>query len=368
MTVSISNKVPGIKRTLAGLGVLLMLATWVSHAAATNAVTPPAEQSARLSAADGRLLSERGRWYLSFDNDLFAPKNRDQDYTYGINFAYTSDSIGRQPLPELLAHLDDSLGLEGERRAKTLEFGLYGFTPANVESSEADQEDRPYASLVYVSTSSESMDWTNQVVLRSQLTLGVLGLDLVGNVQNLTHRTTNGTEAGGWSHQISDGGEPTFRYSLARQQLVETGLLHTELKHTLAASVGYLTEVSWSLGVRTGNISTTWHSFKPEVKNYAESLASQKSKTPENYFWAGLSVKARAYNAFLQGQFRESDVVYTYDELRPFVLEAWAGYTHEFASGYHINYGLRGHTSEIREGKGDRNVIWGGIMVGKSLI
>lgn len=370
MTVSLITLLLGRRCSLV-LGGLLILVTGLSHAAVNNAVAPDDEKSSRLdlSALTSPVTTTSdGRWYLSFDNDLFAPKNRDQDYTYGINFAYASDSLKGTPFTRLLADIDKKVGLKEDREAKTLEFGLYGFTPANVESDQANYNDRPYASLVYASTTSESMDWDKQVVLRSQLTVGVLGLSLVGDIQNMTHRLTNGTEAEGWGHQISNGGEPTFRYSLARQQRIQTGLAHTEFKHTLAASIGYLTEVSWSLGVRTGSISTTWHSFKPEVKNYAESLSSQRSKSAENYFWAGLSVKARAYNAFLQGQFRNSEVTYDIGELRPLMVEAWAGYTHEFVNGYHINYGLRGHTSEISEGDGDRNVIWGGIMVGKTLI
>ncbi|TVZ39738.1 hypothetical protein P886_4146 [Alteromonadaceae bacterium 2753L.S.0a.02] len=347
---------------------MIVLVSFQVYAASDNAVLSGEEKYSRLKLLDTSEIKRDARWYVSFDNDFFAPKNRDQDYTYGINFAYAADELAGHIFSRLLGNIDRQLGLDGDRRAKTLEFGLYGFTPANVESPLPDYDDRPYASLVYFSTTSESMDWENQIVLRSQLTLGVLGLDLVGDVQNFSHRMVGGAEAQGWSHQISNGGEPTFRYSLARQQRIATSLDHVEFKHTLAASIGYVTEVSWSLGVRTGRISTEWHSFKPEVKNYAESVASQRSRAPENYFWAGMAIKARGYNAFLQGQFRESEVRYDYGDLRPMVLEAWAGYTHEFCNGYHLNYGLRGHTSEIRNGAGDRNVIWGGIMLGKAFL
>ncbi len=310
-----------------------------------------------------------GRWYMSFDNDLLSPKNRDQDYTYGISFGYASPELGSRGLSKVQSSLDTLLGLPAKNlRGSAFEFGFYGFTPSNVQSSEANYTDRPYSSLVYVSTTAERLNWEKQSVLRSQLTLGALGLDLVGDLQNMTHRFTGGHEAQGWHNQISNGGEATFRYSIARTKLLKADASNLELKHTASASLGYITEASWSISSRIGKIATPWHSFKPEIKNYAESRGAKRSKSPESYFWLGSSIKLRGYNAFLQGQFRHSEVTYDHQQLRPVVVEAWAGYTHELRSGYHINYGLRGHSSEIKEGDGDRNVIWGGVMFGSRLL
>jgi len=320
-----------------------------------------------LSIPESRL--DDGRWYVSFDNDFFAPKNRDQDYTYGINFAYASSEVSDWTSSQVLKGLDNVLGLKADKTlaGHSFEFGLYGFTPSNVDSAEPKDTDRPYSSLVYAAATAERLNWADQSLIRTQLTLGILGLDAVGDLQNMTHRLTGGVEAEGWHNQVSNGGEPTFRYSLSRSKLMGSGAGNVEARHTAQASVGYITEVSWGLTARVGRISTPWHSFKPEVKNYAESLARKESRVPESYFWLGAAVKLRAYNAFLQGQFRDSIVTYNHDELRPAVLEVWAGYTHEFASGLHLNYGLRGHTSEIKEGDGDRNVIWGGIVFGRKL-
>ncbi len=78
-------------------------------------------------------------------------------------------------------------------------------------------------------------------------------------------------------------------------------------------------------------------------------------------------MKLRAYNVFLQGQFRGSALTYEYKQLRPVVFEMWLGYNHELSNGYYVNYSLRGHTSEIKDGAGDRNMIWGGVVVGRKL-
>jgi hypothetical protein len=140
-----------------------------------------------------------------------------------------------------------------------------------------------------------------------------------------------------------------------------------EIKSTLQASVGYLTEASWSLSLRNGDIYSPWSSFNPELISYGEksTYTSNVAPTNEHYFWAGITFKLRAYNAFLQGQFRESDVTYDHNELRPLVAEAWAGYTYAFKQGFRFSYVLRGQTSEIKDGEGDRDVLWGSLIFSK---
>ncbi|MCP4769762.1 MAG: lipid A deacylase LpxR family protein [Gammaproteobacteria bacterium] len=79
-------------------------------------------------------------------------------------------------------------------------------------------------------------------------------------------------------------------------------------------------------------------------------------------------MKARAYNVFLQGQFKDSEVTYDSDELNHGIVEAWVGYTVALKGGYSFTYSIRGHTSELKHGTGDRNVVWGGLLITKSFI
>jgi len=69
----------------------------------------------------------------------------------------------------------------------------------------------------------------------------------------------------------------------------------------------------------------------------------------------------------LQGQFRNSSVSYDPNELRPLLVEAWMGYTFAFKKGYRISYVLRGHSSEVEQGAGDRNLVWGGVIIAYSI-
>jgi len=48
------------------------------------------------------------------------------------------------------------------------------------------------------------------------------------------------------------------------------------------------------------------------------------------------------------------------------IIEAWAGYTVALTDGYSFTYSLRGHTSELKQGAGDRNIVWGGLLVSKT--
>jgi hypothetical protein len=310
--------------------------------------------------------SYSNRWAVGFDNDFLVPGSRDQDYTYGLSILHTGVDLDGELYFAPLNLIEGMLGLDpGSRQA--VEFGLYGFTPEDIEQSEADPNDRPYASLVYAATRSERIYPLRGTVISSQLTVGILGLDMVGDLQKGMHSVIDGDTPQGWRHQISDGGEPTFRYSLARQQLLGDPTDRLEVKHTQSVSVGYITEASWGLSLRTGQLNSPWHNFHPEQASYAETSTQLTNRSVERFFWAGIAVKARLYNTFLQGQWRDSAVEYSSSDLRHLIIEAWVGYTHGFPNGVFVSYGLRGHTSEIRHGKADRNVVWGGIMVGRNL-
>lgn len=314
-------------------------------------------------------------WALAIDNDILALGGRDQDYTYGLNFTYSGSAAKETwiSLDQPLTAVDGLLGLDKLSpqgiNNHSIEVGLFGFTPEDIDVVQANQNDRPYASLVYVSSSREQVDLANQVAWKTTLTLGALGLNFVGEFQNQIHDQLDGNQALGWNNQISDGGELTARYALARQQYLGTVFGNTEVKSTLQASVGYLTEASWSLSIRGGKYHTPWSSFNPELASYGEksTYTTSASKINEHYFWGGVAIKARAYNAFLQGQFRDSAVTYNHNELNPVVIEAWLGYTVAFAEGYRVSYVLRGHSSEIKAGAGDRNLVWGGLILAKTL-
>lgn len=316
----------------------------------------------------------KSSWAVAFDNDILVPGSRDQDYTYGINLTFTGKQIENQraSVHQSVDWINEHIGLNdltnSAIEASKIEYGLYGFTPEDISQSVALQSDRPYFSLAYVSSTREYYQPHRQVSWQTTLTLGILGLEIVGDIQEQVHSSYGGTQPKGWDHQISDGGELTARYSISRQSLLAGRDSGLELKSSVQGSLGYITEMSWSLSSRAGKISSPWVSFNPELTSYGEkSIPDARVKVSEQYAWAGVSFKLRAYNAFLQGQFKDSEVTYQSNELNHAIVEAWLGYTMSLSNGYSFTYSIRGHTSELKHGTGNREVIWGGVLISKTI-
>jgi hypothetical protein len=79
-----------------------------------------------------------------------------------------------------------------------------------------------------------------------------------------------------------------------------------------------------------------------------------------------MRLKARAYDAFLQGQFRHSDLTYGEGDLNPVLGEAWAGVEFRSASGWAVQYLARWQSAELRSGVGSRSFLWGSVAIAKS--
>ena len=317
-------------------------------------------------------------WALYVDNDLFALRDSDKDYTGGVSLTLSGERARQYPisLDSALAFVDDSTGFESfragsDRNAHSIEFGFTVFTPENITETTTQADDRPYASLLYLSNTRESIDFKSDTALISSFSVGVLGSKLVSEVQTQVHKAFGSEEPVGWENQISNGGELTAKYSIAKQSLFHFSYhkdYNFEVSTTTQASVGYLTEASFGLAARVGDFDTPWYSFRPQFNDYSEksaSLAGSAQPTDELYFWGGFNVHLRAYNAFLQGQFRDSEHTFNSSQVRYFVADAWMGVTKQFSSGWRLSYLLRGQSSEVRSGNADRAVVWGGFIVSK---
>lgn len=312
---------------------------------------------------------------LSTDNDLFAPTQTDRDYTAGVAITYASNSeeFISNPVSRVSQVLDGYvlpyLGGQVEKPQSTaLEFGVYGFTPEEIKESAINRNDRPYSSLAYLSSSQSYQTLGADAGWTTSMTVGVLGLDVFKSGQNAVHKVVGSERARGWGHQISNGGEPTFRYSAAYHQYLDASQPNQQFKVTYFGSVGYLTELGAALVFRDGLISSPDNRFNPELMAYGERAPGVSAPGGrEHYFWGGMSVKARAYNAFLQGQFRDSDHELDANDLNILLAEVWAGYTHSFLAGTELSYVLRVQSSEIKDGTGNRTLAWGGLVFSKRL-
>ena len=319
---------------------------------------------------------------IVFDEHLLTNGSRDEDYDGGgeVTLSGQHGGILGRTLDRALGFIDRTTC--AGRRFSSGEWtsthafaaGLLIFTPADLADGRVDHGDRPYASLFFVSVGRRYTNPGAIVTYDSSLTVGILGLRAAEGVQSVLHRLTDSEHPEGWSHQISSGGEPTARYSLARQAFLGhfgEGTWHGEAKWTAAASVGTVTEGSVAISARWGRIESPWSSFAPEENMYVAETQPVAPALPagapvEVFAFAGARTKLRAYNAFLQGQFRHSDLTYGEGDLNQILGEAWAGIELRAPSGWAVQYLARWESPELRTGIGSRSFLWGSVEVSKS--
>ena len=314
---------------------------------------------------------------MQIDDDFLALSRHDRDYTAGVSFTLAGeDPAGRSlPLAPALDWVDDLTRFARKHARETnqhraVQFGFRLFTPDDLEAEEPLPDDRPYASLAYVTASQLTVDASESVALQSSLTLGLLGLPMLGGLHRGLHQLIGSPLPNGYAHQISAGGEPTFGYAVSRQRLLANGTRGKRpysVRYGVGASVGYLTEASAELAFRSGPIRVPWWSAPPTSADYAGQPASVARPKPARavnrgvIFEAGIESRLRLYNAFLQGQFRDSDVTFSSDELEHLLIEAWLGVAFQLKSGLEVGYTIRRQSREIARGTGARAFTWGSI-------
>ncbi|HEU4365580.1 MAG TPA: lipid A-modifier LpxR family protein [Candidatus Krumholzibacteria bacterium] len=331
------------------------------------------------------------------EQDQFAgQRNEDRNYTMGVGFQFPgswSNTWARGALQKPRALFDALFGIDRKRTKNALEgrsagfsfenhsflFGNTAFTPDSLNTTRPVYGDRPYSSLLFYtvskaqvlrSGSGEDLD----TVLRTEFTFGILGLRISEEVQTWIHgeiRKHNGKEVPydplGWPNQVSDGGEPTARFGASYQRLT-VNKRYADFSWKGEGNLGYYTNVAAGALTRLGWIDTPFWMFDPAplvAVNEARETADRMRRGTrgwEAYAFAGGRCRLVAYNAMLQGQFRES--VHTLD---PSQIER---VLFEFETG--IRAGYRGWSVTWVTGAGRspehrlpeaRSHYWGGIFV-----
>jgi hypothetical protein len=307
---------------------------------------------------------------LQIDNDLFAGQEHDRDYTGGMTLTLSGERAreGQLSLDPLLSRLD---GLvlpltDGTRLYAARQVGFMAFTPTDIHAATPIHDERPYASLLFVSNARMRVDADDRAVWFTSFTVGALGLSAAGDLQNAVHQVVGSPKARGYRYQISAGGEPTARYIVARQTLWIANPSGTvDVKTTVQGSVGYLTEASAAVSARFGRFGTAWWSTAPELTDYTAAAVPtlRESTRSDFYVFAGARLTARAYNALLQGQFRHSEVRLSADEVEPLIVQGWIGIVTEVMQKTQVSYTLNYQSAEVRAGEAARDALWGAVQI-----
>jgi len=310
-----------------------------SAAGAQTAPTPTAGSSRVFEEALVTGLS------LVHDNDGWPhPGNsfRDDNYSAGLEIRINGRVIRSSGLSRPLEGLDwltrvNRLHARGTRRYHSAQLIGLAYTPDVLDSREPQRDDRPFASLAALSVRRTSVAAGGRdEVWSSELVVGMLGLDVARRVQTLLHRTRrwmtgNPTPVDplGWNNQISDGGEPTALYRVGYQQRLlgdpsGPARKHWQVVGALDGSVGYQTHASAALSARLGLFTSDFWEFSSGLRS--DGVGRQQPVTSgvprwELFAFGTARPKVVAYNALLQGQFRNS--VHTVRPRR--VVGEWEG-------------------------------------------
>ncbi len=309
-------------------------------------------------------------WGLYIDNDKLA-HNTDRDYTGSFAISYAAPEEEGLPLAldKAIDFFDGARNEPGIFRTDSFELGVVAFTPANLTISSPQPDDRPYASLLYATGKRHRVDVRDDSSVAFSLTAGLLGLAAASGVQRELHELLNNPQPMGWNNQISDDGEPTFRYLWESRQLQGDYVYGngSRLQWATASGfgVGYLTEALLGLSLRYGHLTDPWWSFHSSPTGFGDRMLApgQYASGAGLYLWASMSASLRLYNALLEGQFRRSAVTYDNDQLRPVTghFSIGAGWT--FHNRWRLSYSLQQQASEVKAGAADRTFTWGGIVL-----
>lgn len=319
-----------------------------------------------LSCLDAIAEQDRGLG-LYMDQDMLVPlSNEDRDYTMGMAFEFFwSKDKGIYPLDNLLKRSAKWLGVkEGESNVVySFMLGTLAYTPDDLSDTQPILDDRPYSSLIYLSNKRVYTD--KETALAAEIMVGIIGTGIARELQTSFHewyRSLNDTldpvEPRGWDNQISDGGELTMRLRLTNSRLHEklSRQGDFDVSSTVGVSLGFQTNMSASLAARVGNIESPFWSLPYDPVNRGNFLPSRAKD--EWYFWSAVRVHVVAYDALLQGQFRDSNVEYSEDDIERLVYDGGVGFTWGFDKSQ-LTISVNKKSPDLKFV--DRNQIWGGV-------
>jgi len=301
------------------------------------------------------------------DQDLFIPfTNEDRDYTMGlaIEFFWAKDK-GLYPLDRLLRSAGKWVGIKesSDNIVYSFMLGTLAYTPDDLSNPLPIYDDRPYSSLIYLSN--KRIVTGHDSALAAEILLGLIGTDFARSFQSSFHswyrdidNADEPVEPMGWANQISDGGELTMRLRLTNSQLHPKLSTpgHFDVTTTTGLSLGFQTNASVSAAFRVGSIKSPFWSLPYDPVNRGNFLPSKAED--EWYFWSAFRAHLIGYDALLQGQFRDSAVTYSSDEIERLVYDGAAGLTLGFDKSQ-LTFSVNTKTSDLKHTS--RKQTWGSV-------
>jgi len=326
---------------------------------------------------------EKSGWSVFLDQDFLVinPENdetNDRNYTMGFGLSISGVDNSKGVLASsrdwfdkyLMTSTDDSSTIIESMHTTT--YGMAVYTPDDLENEFVIQGDRPYASLLYVSNS-KLKAYKKGESTETTFMIGVLGLDVAKEIQEFAHNNLNASNEKplGWDNQISEGGELTALYSVKKKTLVSScyvaNKMSSDISYSLSADVGYMVNAAIGLDMRWGYIGTPYylHTTTP-VSNY-NYYSCYDCKVHDNYFFLNFGLRAVAYNATLQGQFRDSKLTIDSQDVENITFETSLGWVYSLNSEWKIAYAINYKSKEFKGSEAEDH-LYGGLYLSKRLV
>jgi lipid A 3-O-deacylase len=259
--------------------------------------------SLNLQAQTGQ-SADRSAFSFTYANDVTG--FTDQYYTNGVRFDLTTPIFSKSPFnPAWLA-----------KKFNTTSYHAIGFlydvfTP-NLHSPL--YTDRPFASVMMLSSKHQYVFAGNKLMLASELQLGVIGQATgAGKLQNGLHSIMPGaTPVEGWETQIRNDLAINYIFSVDKQ------VHRSKYAEIIIGGAAYLgspyTKIQPKVLVRMGL-----------MEDYFNLLNSNPAKTWQAYIYGDFRGAYVAYNATLQGGPFNTNNPYVLSEIEPFTLDLQLG-------------------------------------------
>jgi hypothetical protein len=281
--------------------------------------SPPPRVPARPDVCPPQYSNE---FQLYIENDMWS--GTDRYYTNGIKFGFGTDAgtladLLNAPSQSVLRRLTSGEGCV----QLGVVFGQNMYTPRHITIAAPQSADRPWAAWLYVGGVAQRVE--EKKLQTVEIDLGMVGPAALGRqVQTEWHELIGVDQPRGWANQIPNQPGVLVAYVEKRK----FGSRHFEIVPHYGASVGNVMTLARAGGiVRAGENMT---GFGPDtIEPGGAMLQATRVQSGEGgksgiewYVFAGVDVRAVAYNIFLDGPwFRESPSV----ERRPLVHDWTAG-------------------------------------------
>ena len=345
------------------------------------------EISAPCLTATSSILSspknERSGWSVFLDQDFLVMRpgqENSDDHNYTMGFGFSSSGISNKEgvLASSRDWLDEQLLVQNDDPSTVIEsmhttsFGMAAYTPDDLENKLVIQGDRPYASLLYVSNT-KLRAYMDGGATKTTFMFGLLGLDIAKEIQRYAHNDlkTSKEDPLGWANQISDGGEITALYTIEKKALIGSCYAENkvggDISYSVSADVGYKINAAVGLNLRWGYIGTPYylHTATP-VSNYSH-YSCYECRVRDNYLFLNFRLRAIAYDALLQGQFRDSKLTIDGQNIENIVLEASLGWVYSLSPEWKIMYSVNYKSKEFKGSEAEDH-LYGGLYLSKGVL